>query len=100
MRAPGAEWEDLIGAIKFECAVESDDFLLVNITTIELGTWVGRLRIVDMVMEGSTGDEDTRFKCSFRQGDQAKNTEGRFEGVIFESQHQPLFEFQFVRNPN
>lgn len=98
VRPPGGEWEDLIGAIDFECAPDNDDSLLVNITIVEFGTWTRRLKIAAMSMEGSTGQGNTSFKCSFRQGEQA--TQGRFEGVIFESPSKPLFEFQFVRNPD
>lgn len=92
-RQPSGEWEDLIGSVKFVCAAHEEGGLRVTVTTIEFGAWDGRLQVGDMVLEGSTGQGDTYFKCAFNQA------ENRFEGAIYEPPATPLLEFQFVRNP-
>ena len=94
MRPPSGQWEDLIGAVKFECAEEVEGVLQVTITTLEFGAWHGRMQLGNMVLEGSTDQADVYFKCAFSE------IKSRFEGAVYDSPGKPLFEFQFVRSPN
>jgi len=96
IRPAGGEWEDLIGSVKLECAAWQEGCLKVMVMTLEFGTWVGGLRLGDRVMEGPTGQGDTRFKCAFQEREQAEGIQGCFYGGIYKPTAEPLFELHLA----
>jgi hypothetical protein len=96
IRPPGGEWEDLIGSVKLECAANKEGCLNIMVMTLEFGTWVGCLRLEDRVMEGSTGPEDTYFRCAFQEREQPEGIQGCFYGEIYKSATEPLYELHLA----
>jgi hypothetical protein len=96
IRSPDSEWEDLIGTVKLECAANKEGFLEVTITILEFGIWTGCLRLGDGVMEGSTGQGDTYFKCVFHERGQEVEIQGCFHGEIYEPPTKLLFELHLA----
>jgi hypothetical protein len=96
IRIPAGEWEDLIGSVKLQCAANKEGSLDVTITILDFGTWAGCLRLTDRVMEGSTGQGDTYFKCAFQERGQAEEIQGCFYGGIYEPPAEPLFELHLA----
>ena len=96
IRPSGGEWEDLIGSVKLECAANKEGCLNVMVMTLEFGTWSARLRLEDRVMEGSTGQGDTYFKCAFQERGQAEEIQGCFYGGIYKPAAEPLFELHLA----
>jgi hypothetical protein len=96
IRPPVGEWEDLIGSVELECAVNKEGYLNVMVTTLEFGTWVGCLRLEDRVMEGSTRQGDAYFKLAFQEREQAEGIQGSFYGGIYKPAAEPLFELHLA----
>jgi hypothetical protein len=96
IRPPGGDWEDLIGSVKLECVANKEGFLNVIVMTLEFGTWIGCLRLEDRVMQGSTGQGDTYFKCAFQEREQAEGIQGCFYGEIYKSATEPLYELHLA----
>jgi hypothetical protein len=96
IRPPGGEWEDLIGSVKLECSANKEGYLNVMIMTLEFGSWVGCLRLEDKVMEGSTAQGETFFKCAFQERELAEGIQGCFYGGIYKPKAEPLFELHFA----
>jgi len=96
MRPPAGAWEDLIGSVKLVFAPAGEGCLSVTITILEFGTWVGGLRLQDMVMKGPTGQGDTYFECTLQERGQTEEIQGCFFGGIFETPAEPLFELHLA----
>jgi hypothetical protein len=96
IRPPGGEWEDLIGSVKLECAESKEACLNVKVMTLEFGTWVGRLRLGDRVLEGSTDQGNTYFKFAFQEREQAEGIQGCFYGDLYKSANEPLYELNLA----
>ena len=96
IRLPAGPWEDLIGSVKLVLAPAGEGCLNVTITVLEFGTWVGCLRLQDMVMKGPTGQGDTYFECTFQERGQTEEIQGCFVGEIFEPPAEPLFELHLA----
>ena len=94
MRAPDGQWEDLIGRVEVECVANADGALDVTISSVEFGTWPGRMRLEDMVVEGPTGQRDSFFRCTFDEKGTADEVQGSFVGGIFEPPNELLFELR------
>jgi hypothetical protein len=96
IRPPGGEWEDLIGSVKLECTASKEGCLNVMVMSLEFDTWVGCLRLEDRVLEGSTGQGDTYFKCAFLEREEAEGIQGVFYGDIYKSATEPLYELNLA----
>jgi hypothetical protein len=96
IRPPGGEWEDLIGSVKLECTASKEGCLNVMVGTLEFGIWIGLLRLEDSVMEGSTGQGDTYFRCAFQEREQVEGIQGCFYGGIYKPAAEPLFELHLA----
>ena len=66
------------------------------ITILEFGTWAGRLRLEDRVMEGSTGQGEISFKFTFQERGQSEEIQGCFYGGIYTPAAEPLFELHLA----
>jgi hypothetical protein len=96
LRSPGGGWEDMIGTVKVDCAAAGKQYLDVSITSLEFGTWTGRLRLDERVLEGTTGQGGACFKCTFEERQRADGIQGCFHGGIYGSPAELLFEFRLT----
>jgi hypothetical protein len=95
IRAPGGEWEDLIGPVTIECSANQEGSLDVTITILEFGRWAGRLRLADSVLEGSTGQGDTYFRCAIQERG-TEEIQACFYGGIYGPPAELLFELHLA----
>jgi hypothetical protein len=96
IRVPDGQWEDLIGSIDLDCRAHDAGSLDVTLTFLEFGRWSGRLRLEDRMMEGSTGQQDVRFRCEFLQSGPSGAAQGRFFGDIYIPPSELLYEFNLA----
>ena len=98
LRDPGGRWEDLVGSVKLECTPDEKGTLSVTITTVEFGVWTGCLDPQREILEGSTGQGDSYFRCTLRRSEAGAGVRYSFLGGIYERPATLLYELRLNRD--